>query len=160
MQGSPIRLTIDLLIDPDYNDIDIANDCLEEISKYVQKEFRRRVKILDLTYDYQSIQDDYSPDDFEIEGSTKAIKCNRSDSENQRLEKFSTDMRSPRSKHKYRIKGQIDEYAGLFNATISRIAPYDDADYWWARVNGGGLIEFIKDGKVRKTFEFKEFNED
>lgn len=81
-------------------------------------------------------------------------------SSNDRLEKFRETMIVPRTKHRYAVRGQIDEYGGLFFAEISRLAAYDDADYWWARVNGGGLIEFIKDGKVQKTFEFREFDDD
>lgn len=81
-------------------------------------------------------------------------------SSSDRLRKFSEIVTVPRTNRRYRIKGQIDEYGGLFFAEIIRIAAYDDADYWWARANGGGLIEFIKDNKVQKTIEFKEFDDD
>lgn len=37
-----------------------------------------------------------------------------------------------------------------FRATVSVSNPYDDADYYWARIQDG-RIEFIKDGRVNKA---------
>ena len=37
-----------------------------------------------------------------------------------------------------------------FKATVSVSNPYDDADYYWARIQDG-RIDFIKDGKVNKA---------
>ena len=37
-----------------------------------------------------------------------------------------------------------------FRATVGVSNPYDDADYYWARIQDG-RIDFIKDGKVNKA---------
>ena len=78
---------------------------------------------------------------------------------NNRLEKIYYKLEKPSLKN-YRFSGQLDEEAGIFWGQISRLGAYDDAEYWWARINGGGLIELIYDGKVREEVEFKEFDED
>lgn len=80
--------------------------------------------------------------------------------ENPRMEEVRAELVVPKTRHRYIVTGKLDEYAGMFFGQISRIAPYDDADYWWARINGGGLIEFIHDGKVQDTLEFKDFDEE
>ena len=67
----------------------------------------------------------------------------------------------PRNRHEYRVDGSISEEMGIFFAQITKIVHYDLQDYWWARVNGGGLIEYIDpNGHVKETQEFKEFDED
>ena len=36
-----------------------------------------------------------------------------------------------------------------FAASVSRIAPYDDADYFWAKIERG-TIKYIRSGKVKE----------
>lgn len=37
---------------------------------------------------------------------------------------------------------------GFIYGQLRKIAPYDDADYVWARIHRNGLVEFIKEGKI------------
>ena len=52
----------------------------------------------------------------------------------------------------YTVKDTYDakEAFDSFKASISMIAPYDDADYYWARIYNG-MIEYIYKGKVMRV---------
>ena len=75
------------------------------------------------------------------------------------LEKVYWKLEKP-SLRNYRFSGQVDYKRGFMWGDIQKIAPYDDADYWWARVNGNGLIEFIYDGKVQDKMQMHSYEEE
>lgn len=47
-------------------------------------------------------------------------------------------------------EADVDAMFRAFKATVSRIAPYDDANYAWANIHDG-KIELIRDGKIINT---------
>ena len=48
----------------------------------------------------------------------------------------------------YRFAGKVDSVRGFMWGEISKIAPYDDAEYVWAKISGNGQVKYIQDGKV------------
>lgn len=40
-----------------------------------------------------------------------------------------------------------------FKAQVRKIAPYDDAEYFWARI-ANGTVEYIQNGKVKDTSSY------
>jgi len=75
------------------------------------------------------------------------------------LEKVYWELYKP-SLRNYRFSGQIDPIRGQLFGDVQKIAPYDDADYAWAKVNGNGLIEFIKDGKIVDKMQTHAYEEE
>lgn len=43
---------------------------------------------------------------------------------------------------------------------ITKISPYDDADYAWAKVHRNGLIEFILNGKIVDKLQMHAYEEE
>lgn len=76
------------------------------------------------------------------------------------LEEVKFDLTIPRTNHRYFFKGKSDNVRGLMWGQISRIAPYDDADYYWARISGNGQVEFIHAGKVEDKMQMWGYDED
>lgn len=54
----------------------------------------------------------------------------------------------PRTNRTYRFTGKLDKSKGYIWGDIQRIAPYDDADYYWAKISGDGRFKIIHNGKV------------
>ena len=52
-------------------------------------------------------------------------------------------------KSKYRFYGVIDEELGFAYGDISKLTPYDDADYYWARIDKNGIVKYIQGTKVK-----------
>lgn len=75
------------------------------------------------------------------------------------LEKVYWKLYKP-SLRDYRFSGQVDPIRGQLFGDVQKIAPYDDADYAWAKVNGNGLIEFIKDGKIVDKMQTHAYEEE
>lgn len=47
-----------------------------------------------------------------------------------------------------------------FVAQLSKIAPYDDADYVWARIYENKKVDFIKDGHAIDSMQLPRYDED
>jgi len=47
-----------------------------------------------------------------------------------------------------------------FIASLSKISPYDDADYVWARIYENKKVEFIKSGKVIDSMQLHYYEEE
>lgn len=47
-----------------------------------------------------------------------------------------------------------------YEAELHKIAPYDDAEYAWARIHYNGLVEFYKAGKLIDKMQLWSFDED
>lgn len=47
-----------------------------------------------------------------------------------------------------------------FFAQMTKIAPYDDADYVWAKILPNKKVEFIKNGRVIDRAQLPEFEDD
>ena len=66
-----------------------------------------------------------------------------------RMIRANADNKVPFHNRKYDINIKVvDEKHGFFRGQIIKIAPYDDAEYVWAKIESNGLVKFIKDGKV------------
>lgn len=61
---------------------------------------------------------------------------------------------------RYFVKGDEDKATGRIWAYITKIAPYDDAEYVWAKISGNGYTEFIRDGKKIDGMQFHSYEED
>ena len=61
---------------------------------------------------------------------------------------------------KYMINVEQDLDHGFFAGQLVKIAPYDDADYVWAKVDWNGLVKFIKNGKVIDKSQLWSYEED
>lgn len=59
--------------------------------------------------------------------------------------------------NKYRFAGKVSKSRGAQIGQISKIAPYDDADYVWALIRGNGLVEFIQDGKILDRMQLSDY---
>lgn len=70
------------------------------------------------------------------------------------------DFVIPRTKRRYMFKGKVDSKRGLAWGDISRIAPYDDADYFWAKITGNGQVQFIHNGRVEDKMQMWSYDED
>lgn len=66
----------------------------------------------------------------------------------------------PRTNRKYRFSGKVDSVRGFMWGDIQRIAPYDDADYYWAKITGNGQVQFIHNGKVEDKMQMWSYEED
>lgn len=63
----------------------------------------------------------------------------------------------------YIFKGKANSARGLFIGHVTKVAPYDDAEYYWARVRGNGLVEFIHEGRIVDKLQlpnYLDFEED
>ena len=47
-----------------------------------------------------------------------------------------------------------------YEAQLSRIAPYDDADHVWAKIEGNGLVKFMKSGKIIDKMQLWAYDAD
>lgn len=74
-------------------------------------------------------------------------------------EKVYWNLEKP-SLRNYRFNGQVDYKRGFMCGDVQKITPYDDADYWWARVNENGLIEFIHDGRIQDKMQMHTYDEE
>ena len=52
-----------------------------------------------------------------------------------------------------------NENSPNFIAQLSKISPYDDADYVWARIYENKKVDFIKNGKVIKSTQLEGYEE-
>ena len=68
----------------------------------------------------------------------------------------------PRTRHRYVFRGTIDYTHGWVTGQLTRIAPYDDADYYWAKIGDGGtnFVKFIQDGKIRDRMQYWYYDQD
>lgn len=48
---------------------------------------------------------------------------------------------------RYAVRGEYNPENGLVYASLSKLAPYDDAEYVWAKIKGLN-VDFIQDGKI------------
>lgn len=53
-----------------------------------------------------------------------------------------------------------NENSPNFVASLSKIAPYDDADYVWARINDDRQVQYIKNGKEIHEIWLDDFNDE
>ena len=67
---------------------------------------------------------------------------------NSGLEDMRYTFKVPRTNHTYTFKGSINKSNGAIWGDIQRIAAYDDADYYWAKLSNNGQVKFIHNGKV------------
>ena len=49
---------------------------------------------------------------------------------------------------------------GFIYGQLTKIAPYDDADYVWARIHRNGLVEYIERGKVAGRMQLWSYEEE
>lgn len=83
-----------------------------------------------------------------------------------RVIRSNTDLESVRYKlekpslRNYVFSGKIDHVRNLMFGQVTKIAPYDDAEYYWAKVHGNGLIEFIYNGKIKDKMQMNSYDED
>lgn len=75
------------------------------------------------------------------------------------LEKVYYKLEKPSLRY-YRFSGQVDRKRGLMFGDVQKVAPYDDADYAWAKVHGNGLIEFILKGKIVDRMQTHSYEEE
>ena len=66
----------------------------------------------------------------------------------------------PQTHNTYTFSGRVDSVRGLMWGQIQRIAPYDDADYYWAKISGNGQVQFIHSGKVIDKMQMWSYEED
>ena len=53
------------------------------------------------------------------------------------------------SGNSYSFSGDVDTATGFMSGTVQKITPYDDAEYYWARINSNGVVTiFYKSKKV------------
>lgn len=60
----------------------------------------------------------------------------------------------------YYFSGQVDEATGRIWGDVTKLSPYDDADYYWAKIEGNGLIKFIYNGKVKDKMQTHSYEEE
>lgn len=78
--------------------------------------------------------------DDEIEGSTNVEASTGSKKYRYKLEKPSL--------RNYYFSGDVDEDRFVFSGQITKLAPYDDAEYFWAKIEPNGQVKYIHDGKI------------
>lgn len=61
---------------------------------------------------------------------------------------------------KYYVNSQIDEARSLMWGYITKVAPYDEAEYFWAKLFGNGSVEFIRNGKIEDKMQLWSYEED
>ena len=59
--------------------------------------------------------------------------------------------------NRYMFKGKANNDRGIFIGDVVKLAAYDDADYYWARVRGNGLVEFIHNGRVQDKMQLPNY---
>ena len=64
-----------------------------------------------------------------------------------------------RNGRKYGVHLWNDTDPDTLRIQMTRITPYDDAEYTWAKYEGG-LVKFIYDGRVKYTHPFHEYDEE
>ena len=79
---------------------------------------------------------------------------------NSGLEDRRYTFKVPRTKNTYTFSGVINRATGSISGQVSRIAAYDDADYYWAKVEGNGQVKFIHDGKVVDKMQMWSYDEE
>ena len=52
-----------------------------------------------------------------------------------------------------------NENSPNFSAQLSKISPYDDADYVWARIYENKKVNFIKNGKVIRSIQLESYED-
>ncbi len=52
-----------------------------------------------------------------------------------------------------------NEHSPNFVASLSKISPYDDAEYVWARIYENKKVDFIKNGKVIDSTQLESYEE-
>lgn len=60
-------------------------------------------------------------------------------------------------KNRYTFSGKSSRSRGAQIGQIVKVAPYDDADYVWARIRGNGLVEFIQNGKILDKMQLANY---
>ena len=52
-----------------------------------------------------------------------------------------------------------NEHSPNFVASLSKISPYDDAEYVWARIYENKKVDFIKNGKVIDSTQLRSYEQ-
>ena len=62
--------------------------------------------------------------------------------------------------NKYTFSGKTEDKHGFVEGQITKISPYDDADYFWAKIANNGQVKFIQKGKVVDKMQLWSYEED
>lgn len=85
------------------------------------------------------------------------IKLIKEDSFNNRLTNSFVVEHGPNIKYMCHIG---NEDSPNFVASLSKISPYDDAEYVWARIYENKKVDFIKNGKVIDEMQLSYYDEE
>lgn len=103
---------------------------------------------------------DFDGGGFEIKEDVKASKVvagKYSDPFNEKLDGSAVVKHGPTMRYMCHY-GNIE--SPEFVASLSKIAPYDDAEYVWARIYENKKVDFIKDGHAIDSMQLPRYDED
>lgn len=68
----------------------------------------------------------------------------------------------PKNHHRYVFSGDVDYKHGFIWGQVTRIAPYDDAEYYWAKIGDGGtnFVKFIQDRTIKDRMQYWYYDEE
>lgn len=75
-------------------------------------------------------------------------------------EKVRSAFDMPGNNH-YVFQGEIFRSGPIgVSGQITKVAPYDDADYFWAKIERNGQVKFIQDRKIKDKMQLWAYEED
>lgn len=67
---------------------------------------------------------------------------------------------STEARNKYYFKGDVDTATGFMSGTVTKVSPYDDAEYYWARINSNGVARIMLNGEQIDKIHLWSYEED